>query len=445
MTELIVQFNTVTDFIKSSVVTTYIPTTGQILTITDCLYQTVIQGYDPQIYSIRTNIKKQYFQGGTGDKFDPEIKVFIYKGTELVSVLNAKNFLNSNLNPEGDYIPYGQYTCTDFNGTGVFVNMTQFPILYNSNNDMTLYVQFEADPSLIAYTELPLKKFLTNDNATLYYYERKALSTPVGTILILPGWSQDPSEFSAVLNTNEFIKNNYDVYILTARGYNLSECDYGNNTFTYATDFIEFIKAFNLSKITLWGHSMGASTYWSAKSILGQDVIQRFIFDDQGTILLQNPTFTPEEIANYSAIFTPEAMFNLYNGLAASQESCRAVVAGFEPTLFTEWFRTNYPDILNKVVASCQKYYYKANSNVILQHICNNYLDMAMNNLITLPSLLIGGQLSLFDPQCMRYAQRYYPNSQLFIFTAEEHGSHMAFLENPRLTNKVVCNFLINM
>ena len=61
---------------------------------------------------------------------------------------------------------------------------------------------------------------------------------------------------------------------------------------------------------------------------------------------------------------------------------------------------------------------------------------------ITLPTLIVGGEASLFNPQSQRWNASQIPRARLELFTEEEGGSHFMWLENPQRFNALIRDFI---
>jgi non-heme chloroperoxidase len=61
---------------------------------------------------------------------------------------------------------------------------------------------------------------------------------------------------------------------------------------------------------------------------------------------------------------------------------------------------------------------------------------------IELPTLVIGGEASIFPSASQRWISSKISGSKLAMFTEVEGGSHFMFLENPDLFNSKVLSFL---
>ena len=61
---------------------------------------------------------------------------------------------------------------------------------------------------------------------------------------------------------------------------------------------------------------------------------------------------------------------------------------------------------------------------------------------ITVPTLIVGGEASLFNPQSQRWIATQIPGARLAMFAAEDGGSHFMWLENPKRFNALVRAFV---
>ncbi|MDX3072692.1 hypothetical protein [Streptomyces sp. MI02-7b] len=75
-----------------------------------------------------------------------------------------------------------------------------------------------------------------------------------------------------------------------------------------------------------------------------------------------------------------------------------------------------------------------------LDHYGDDWQDVLPR--ITVPALVIGGELSLFPPGTTEWVASLIPGARAHVFSAQEAGSHLMFWENPQLFNRVVADFL---
>jgi non-heme chloroperoxidase len=61
---------------------------------------------------------------------------------------------------------------------------------------------------------------------------------------------------------------------------------------------------------------------------------------------------------------------------------------------------------------------------------------------ITLPTLVVGGQASIFPWRSQAWIHEQIPGSRLEVFAEAESGSHFMFIENPAKFNRLVAEFI---
>jgi len=61
---------------------------------------------------------------------------------------------------------------------------------------------------------------------------------------------------------------------------------------------------------------------------------------------------------------------------------------------------------------------------------------------IKLPTLVIGGENSIFTSASQRWIASVIPGAEIEIFSTPEGGSHFMFIENPSRFNSSVLSFL---
>jgi pimeloyl-ACP methyl ester carboxylesterase len=291
------------------------------------------------------------------------------------------------------------------------------------------------------WANLPLQKFKTSDNATLFYYKRCAKCECKGTLLFLMGWTQGPNNWSPVLLTNNYIIKYYDVYVLTMRGYNNFNNNFNNYIARYSQDVVEFINCNKITKITPITHSMGCSVIWYLIGLYGEKLFNSYIFVDQPIQVLVNPAYTPEKNLQLGSIFTTDALFGFYNGCAVGPNESTVIRTAFEQSCFTPEFIAQQPEIYAKAVEGMLKYNYKVVNEVLFNHACNNY-DQVLSKGLHKPALLIGGRVSIVPWQTVVNQKKFYKNATVKIFEANQGGSHSMYLENYSLFNKYVNKFL---
>ena len=313
---------------------------------------------------------------------------------------------------------------------------------YLSFKKNNIYIYIINMPDSFPWKHLKLSKFITSDNAILHYHLQKPLKKPKGTILILLGWSQPADEFSPILLTNNFLRDHYNVYILVERGWNNNLVDYGNFISRYAEDAQQFIIDKKLLNIILIGHSMGISVIWHMISLYGEKNYKGYFMLDQGPVLVKNPLTTdPNIYLELGSIFTPLETFQ--NHAAIGGPDGDNVRKAFETSMFTKNFIDKYPNIVEKIITGVNNYNNITATNILFDHSNNNYIDQSLIKGIKKTAFLIGGIVSILPYQATIYQKKYYNKcTEVRIYTEAEGGSHLMFVENYKLTNKLLNRFL---
>lgn len=317
---------------------------------------------------------------------------------------------------------------------GIFLNQAiqeYKELLITSNAREVNWVNYNYEP------------FVTSDGATLYFYYQPAKNEKKGNMLFIPGWSQSPDSFSPMITTNTNFTDNYDIYILAMRGYNLQEQNVGNCMARYAADVKEFIESKKITDVIPVTHSMGCSVIWYFIGLYGEDYFKAYIFIDQCPILYKNPRNTDEQNLEYGSIFDSAQLFGITNTLIfGSKQEGDDLKVGFVSGMFTPEFKTTKPNVMTDVYAGTINYYNIASGQILFNHICINQIDDVLRAIIKKPSLLIGGVVSIIPFQSIIYEKQFFQTSEVKIFTREQGGSHFMFVENPELTNQYANEFL---
>ena len=293
------------------------------------------------------------------------------------------------------------------------------------------------------WKNLHLKIFKSSDDANLFYYKRcaTAKNKPLGTLLILCGWSQGPNNWSPVLLTNTHVKENYDVYVLVMRGYRNIEDNFNNNVARYAKDVVEFIKSKKLKKVTAVAHSMGCAVFCNVISLYGEKYFDSYVFVDNSLQVIQNPDWYDTEKKDNGCFFTVDQLFEFYNTCAISASDSAQKRRSFEEQCFTPEFIAANPDLFIKIKSGTLNYNYKVANEILFDHAFNNYSQILKKG-IKKPALLIGGKVSIVPYNTMENQKKFFELPTIKIFEENEGGSHSMYIENYELFNTTLNDFL---
>ncbi|GAA1702202.1 alpha/beta fold hydrolase [Streptomyces yatensis] len=269
---------------------------------------------------------------------------------------------------------------------------------------------------------------VTGDGVAIHYVAAGAGET----LVLLPGFSQSAAQFTKQIDG---LSTSYRVLAVDHRGHGESgKPDHGYRVSRLAADLRELLLALDLRDVTLLGHSLGCPVIWSYWDLYGGDRIARLILVDQGPIGLKElAPDAPTE--RRGAIFTFEEALHIAAGLRSDRAltASRAVV-----------------DMLHTPEVSAEDAEWILGQNLLLprEHAATLHLDYCGNDWrdvlprITVPTLVIGGAVSLIPADVAEDVAERIPGSAVRIFSAAEKGSHLMFWENPELFNAVVSDFI---
>ena len=298
---------------------------------------------------------------------------------------------------------------------------------------------------MIPWRTYNMNKMKTNDNANIYYYEHQPIKKDKekGILIIIPGWAYIADTWSPVLETNEYLKQYYHVFIIITRGYNNEYYNYGNTMDRYSMDIYEFFKYKNLTKnISLLGHSIGGALIWRMISLFGEQMFKNYIIVDEPPVLLKNKiNMSISDINTQKGmVYTPkmlEKTFKILHGPKARKQ-----IIKYARYYFTTKFQKEHPEIVDRVLNGTLKF----NNNVLVDILIdvanmNNITLILQSQMITKPTLLIGGEQSMLNDETIVSQGKYYKHPTIYIFE-EDGSSHSMFIEKYMEFNKVLNKFL---
>ena len=250
-------------------------------------------------------------------------------------------------------------------------------------------------------------------------------------LLFITGWRQAAVEWRK--QVEYFSSAGFRVTTFDFRGHGDSdEPDFGYRISRFAADLNDVLTQLNLKNVTIIGHSMGCSVTWAWWDQYPDTHkrIAKLVFVDQSANLVKDPHWTDAQAAQISAIFTPGAVYDLAADMPAQ-------LAPFVRSMFTPSIsESDYEWVLsqNKKMSDAHA------ATLIIDHAFRDWRDVLPR--ITVPTLALGGELSISPPAGIEWIATQIPGAQHYIFTAAEKGSHFMFWENPERFNSVVKGFL---
>jgi len=250
-------------------------------------------------------------------------------------------------------------------------------------------------------------------------------------ILFITGWRQAAAEWRK--QADYFSSAGFSVTTYDMRGHGDSEePEFGYRMSRFAADLNDLLKKLDLKDVTIIGHSMGSSVIWAWWDQYPQahHRISHLVLVDQTAVIVADPHWPPELTTEVGAIFSPDAIFDLANDMANQLEPL--VKGMFTPAVSDsdlEW-----------ILAQNRKMSDAHSASVFIDHALADWRDVLPR--ITVPSLILGGEVSVFPAKAIAWIATQIPGAESYTFTAAEKGSHFVFWENPERFNSVVEAFI---
>lgn len=273
-------------------------------------------------------------------------------------------------------------------------------------------------------------ELLTNDGVMLRYIEAGS-GKP---LVMIPGWSQSVAEFRENIPA---LAAKARVIAVDMRGHGESDKPaHGYRISRLAADLNDLLTGLDLYDVTLLGHSMGSSIAWCYLETYGSDRIAGLVVVDQAPICVGKPGWTDEENASFGVLFpTPEGVHERYAMLAGP--AAEDDTPGFLAAMFTPDFDQS---AFGFVVDENLKMPRLHAADLLFDHLHNDWRDAIAR--IDVPTLVIGGEASIFTAASQRWIADRIPGAEVDIVPADQGGSHFMFLENPSRFNGRVMRFL---
>ena len=252
-------------------------------------------------------------------------------------------------------------------------------------------------------------------------------------LVLIPGWSQTAAQFRRQL---EGLSDRYRVIAIDMRGHGDSDKPaHGYRIQRLAQDVRQALVAMDLQDVTILGHSMGCSVLWCYFDLFGAERVSKFVFCDEPPMLTADPTWTAQQAEDAGAIFTPEAVTQTMNALAGPDGV--ATTTGFVGGMVTSKMP---PETLQWMIAENLKLPRAHAATLLYNHCHQDWRDVFAR--IDVPSLFIGGRVSLVPWKSVAWAASQVKGARLEIFEEAEGGQHFMFEENPAKFNRILAEFI---
>jgi non-heme chloroperoxidase len=252
-------------------------------------------------------------------------------------------------------------------------------------------------------------------------------------LVLIPGWSQTAAQFRHQL---EGLSNRYRVIAIDMRGHGDSDKPaHGYRIQRLAKDVRDALHGLDVQDATILGHSMGCSVLWCYVDLFGAERVGRFVFCDEPPFLTSNPAWSAQQLEDSGAIFTPESVTQTMNALAGPDgvATTTAFVGGMVTSAMP-------PETLRWMVEQNLKLPREHAATLLYNHCHQDWRDVFAR--IDVPTLFIGGRVSLVPWRSVTWAASQVKDARLEIFEETEGGQHFMFEENPVKFNRILAEFI---
>ncbi|KAM7202247.1 Alpha/Beta hydrolase fold [Rhypophila sp. PSN 637] len=250
-------------------------------------------------------------------------------------------------------------------------------------------------------------------------------------ILFITGWRQAQVEWKK--QAEYFASAGFRVTTFDMRGHGDSEePEFGYRVSRFAADLNDVLNKLNLRNVTLVGHSMGCSVTWAwwDQYPESRHRASHLVLVDQTAVIAADPHWPAGQVEQLGTLFSPTAIYDLAADMANQLESL--VRSMFTPSVSEADFQW--------VLAQNRKMTDAHSAALFVDHSFRDWRDVFPR--ITIPTLVIGGEVSVIPPAGIEWIAGQIPGAEKYIFSAAEKGSHFMFWENPTKFNSLVKNFI---
>jgi non-heme chloroperoxidase len=276
----------------------------------------------------------------------------------------------------------------------------------------------------------PTRGAVTTNDGYMLRYDEAGSGKP---LVCIPGWSQTAAQFKQQVAG---LSDRYRVIAVDMRGHGESDKPtHGYTIQRLAKDVQDLLVARNLTDVTLLGHSMGSSVIWSYWELWGTDRLAKLVFVDQMPMITADPTWPPQEKEDSGAIFDPTSLYATINKLAGPDGV--QTTEGFIGGMFTKAYpRADVEWVVQQNLKMPRQYA----AALLYNHSTQDWRRVIPR--ITLPTLVVGGRVSVVPWKSQVWIHNQVRGSRLEIFEETEGGNHFMFMENPDKFNRIVRDFI---
>ena len=253
-------------------------------------------------------------------------------------------------------------------------------------------------------------------------------------LIMIPGWSQSAAEWQ---ENAEALTEKRRVIALDMRGHGESDKPKdGYRVFRFAKDLSEVLDKLDISSADLLGHSMGCAVIWAYLDLFGNSRAERLVLVDQAPCMFPQAMWSDDEKSRYGCFYqTTDDIEEFASNVVASDNRESA------SELLKALFSPDFPVESLRIVAEENLKLPRVQAAKLLRDTAfGDWRDVIAR--IQLPTLVVGGEGSIFTSASQRWIASLIPGAEVEIFPASEGGSHFMFLENPTRFNTRVASFL---
>ena len=272
----------------------------------------------------------------------------------------------------------------------------------------------------------------TRDGAELHF-----LQAGTGPPLVLiPGWSQSASEFRFQL---EDLSRDFCCIALNMRGHGeSSNVESGFNIPQFARDLHDALEAWDLSDVSLLGHSLGGAVIWSYWQQFASDRLQKLIIVESPPCMIRQSGWSANECETAGAVMPPQAVQQMVTALTGPDG------AAFSRTMLAR----SLEDCVDR---TCHDWIIEENLKLprhsaatLFQDLCSrDWRDVIRT--VTLPTLVVAGRASVVPWQSHQWMADHIPDARFELIESEDGGNHFLIMAAASGFNVLVREFLSSL
>ncbi len=181
---------------------------------------------------------------------------------------------------------------------------------------------------------------------------------------------------------------------------------------------------------------MGCSVTWAYLELFGPGRLAGLVITDGAPCLTSGPGWSEEARAEAGAVFTADEVTSACDALTGPGDHA-AAARGVIDSMLTPGADAELREWLTRQSLLAPRAFA---AKLLYNHAHQDWRDLIPR--ITLPVLVIGGRASFVPWAAAAWTARQIPGARLEIFSADEGGQHLMFLENPAKFNQLLACFI---